>query len=549
MSQPENITRLKQPKVVIRTEKDAKGLTPRQQKYPAKVEGITGLRLIVSPSGQKNWEAIFKLQGKATTFCYGNFPGVSMHEATRRASDDYSQIKRGCDPRRNQRLAKQQEASVNRSEVPIVTLAEERTTKLLRANEMSIENAKLDRLYIRYLDDLIGRKSFCDLTYTDYASLYERVSDDRSRCEKLNKLIKKVFNYLDSKTKEAIPIDVIDALKKAWPIPEIPTRAEAFIRQNDLGLFWTRLMHSSESDIHKDAALMALLIGERKSAVLGILKSNIFFTGDPRPYFYCEGKTSKGKLTKNVVPITPILGMFLKRLMLQSGDSDYLFPARRDSKSPTMTDVSRKLRKQDLGIISGHEHSLHTLRRTAANLAGSCLGSQNLADEHILHFTKHTSNAKANYLDSNAKEFLIARMLTFERLHKYIDDAITSQGIARGQQPPDNIWRDEPMAFIAEAITFPEELDSSNEWADERPTSPTCAQVLATETGISVTSPLYSYLAGEVITVSASEKDRPHTWKTLHSVGMLSANSPELRALLTGAKQEPKTPDFKAMIE
>lgn len=549
MSQSENVTKLKQPKVVIRTDKEAKNLRPRQTKYHAKVEGITGLRLIVNPSGNKTWEAVFKLRGKAKTFNYGSFPGITTQEAIRRASDDYSQIKQGNDPRRHQRLVKQQEASVNRAETPIVTLAEERTAKLLHAEDMSIANAKLDRLYIRYLEELIGRKSFCDLTYTDYASLYERVADDRSRCEKLNKLIKKVFNYLDSKTKEAIPVDVGDALTKAWPMPDIPTRAEAFIRQSELGLFWARLMHSKESDVHKDAALMALLIGERKSAVLGILKSNIFFTGEPRPYFYCEGKTSKGKLTKNIVPITPILGVFLKRLIQQSGDSDYLFPARRKGKSPTMTNVSRTLCKYDLGVISGHEHSLHTLRRTAANLAGSCLGSQTLADEHILHFTKHTSNAKGNYLDSNAQEFLIARLPTFEKLHKYIDDAITSQGIARGQQPPDGIWRDAPMALIAEAITFPKELDSHNEWTEERLASPLCAQVLATEKGISVTSPLYSYLAGEVITVSASEKDRPYTWKTLHSVGMLSANSPQLRALLTGVKQEPEIPDFKAMIE
>ena len=549
MAQPKNVTRLKPPKEVIRTDKDAKNLQPREAKYVAKVEGVNGLRLVINPNSSKTWEAVFKINGKTATLSYGNFPSILIQEAIRRASDDYAQIKQGNDPRRQKQLAKQRIQSVERADFAIVNLAEERTAKILASEKMGENNAGLDRLYISYLQELIGQKSFCDLTVSDYSGLYEQTRGDRTRCEKLHKLIKKTFNYLDSKTKQQIPIDVLDALGKEWPIPKIPTRSEAFIRQADLGLFWTRLMHSREADIHKDAILMALLSGERKSAILSIQKDHICFDAKPYPYIYCEGKLSDGTVTKNVVPITPILGLFLKRLIEQSGDSKFLFPSRRRAKSPTMTDVSRQLLENDLGQLSGHKHSMHSLRRTTANLAGSCIGSLALADEHVLHFTNHTSKAKANYLDSKAEEFLIARAPTFERLHKYIDDAISSQGVPRGQQPADSIWRDQPMSFVAQAITFPKDRDSLELSNQEQTDRTLCATVNATETELSLTSPFYSYLAGEEITIPLTEHSRPHTWKAIHNVATLSLNDAESKASLTGVTPKPTLRDFKALID
>ena len=544
--QPDNVSKLKQPQVTIRSDKDAMALQSRQTKYPAKVEGITGLRLIVGSNGSKNWEAVFKVNGKAKTFNYGTFPGISISEAIRRASHDYALIKQGNDPKRQKRLVKQQNLATNRAEKPIVALAEERTAHLFDAGKLSEKSAELDRLYIKKLNDLIGQKAFSDFTYKDAAALYKKTKAKQSDCEKLHKLLQKTFNFLDGKTKEVIPLDISSELIKAWPLPSIKKNSDKFIRQADLGLFWSRLMHSDESTIHKDAALMALLTGERKTAVLNMRVSNIHLTA-PIPYLYVEGKTSQGQPTKNVVPITPILGAFIARLIGET-QSDYLFPSQRKGNSPNLTNISKKL-FDDIGDASGHRQSPHTLRRTTAQLAATCIGSQQLADEHILHFGKWTSGAKANYLDPQSQEFLAARLPTYDKFHKHLDDVITSQGIPRGQQPPDSVWREEPIAFIAEAITFPEELDSYNEWTDERPASPICAQVVANEHGISISSPLCSYLAGEIITVALVEKSRPHTWKAINSTGMLSANSPQLRALLTGIDQEPEIPNFKAMIE
>ena len=68
----------------------------------------------------------------------------------------------------------------------------------------------------------------------------------------------------------------------------------------------------------------------------------------------------------------------------------------------------------------------HNLRRTLANIAATVLGSQNLADEHILHFNKYTSGAKANYFDPSSLEFLETRRETFEKCHQRIDDLILS---------------------------------------------------------------------------------------------------------------------------
>lgn len=549
MAKPSTVTRLRQPTVTIRTDKEAKSLQPRSTKFQAKVEGIIGLRLIIKPDGKKNWEAVFKVNGKTKTYSYGTYPSIRIIEAIRRATDDYAQIKQGNDPSRQKRLTKQQAMSANRADTPIVELAEERTKHLLTAGKLSETSAELDQLYIRKLTPLIGRKSLADLSHLDITKLYKKTVTSPSDCEKLHKLIKKTYNYLDSKTKEQIPLDIAGELELLWPLPRIKKNTDRFIRQTDIGLMWSRLMHSSEATIHKDATLMALLTGERKSAVLNIKKSNINLTATPIPYIFAEGKKSDGTPTKNVIPVTPILGAFISRLSTQS-NSDYLFPAQRKGKSEHLTDISKQLFR-DLGNLSGYTHSAHSFRRTAANLAGICIGSQAIADEHILHFTKHTSGAKANYLDSTSQEFLHARLPTFKKLHRYLDDLITSQGVQEGMQPLDSsLWdKLEPIAFIAQGFTFPVELNPLADRPEATP-SPFVSMVKASTDRIEATSPLYTYLCGEPVSVEIRAETRPYTYEAMKvSGGLLTGNDPKLRELLTEKKAKVKTPDFKTLID
>ena len=172
MAEPNAVTKLKQPAVIIRTDKEARSLQPRLAKYQAKVEGITGLRLIIKPDGKKNWEAVFKVNGKAKTYAYGTYPGIKLNEAIRRATDDYAQIKQGNDPSSQKRLAKQQAMSANRADTSIAELAEERTRHLRSAGKLSATSAELDQLYIRKLSSLIGRKSFTDLSHLDLSLIH-----------------------------------------------------------------------------------------------------------------------------------------------------------------------------------------------------------------------------------------------------------------------------------------------------------------------------------------------------------------------------------------
>ena len=545
----DKVTKLKIPKVIITSDDDVKKATVRPKNYNCNVSGITGLRIKIKPQGSKTWEGQFKTKaGKVITIGYGSWPEIKLNQAIKLASHDYSEIRQGNDPKRSKRLLQQTAVSQNRAEIAIVDLCEERTAHLLNAGKMGSSNAELDRLYIRKLGDLIGRRSFADFSYKEAQKLYQQTKDRPSDCEKLHKLLLKTFNYLDGKTKELIPIDIASELKKIWPLPNIAKNSDKFIRQSDLGLFWARLMHSSEAEIHKNAALMALLTGERKSAVLNIRKSNIHLLADV-PYLYVEGKTSKGVPTKNILPITAVLGTFIKQL-IDCSTTDYLFPSQRQSISPNLSNIARKL-FDDLGELSGHKQNPHSLRRTTAHLAATCIGSQQLADEHILHFHNRTSEAKANYLDPQSQEFLIARLPTYEKLHKHIDDVITSQGLTVGIQPLDisECQKDEVIPFIIRKFIFPPDLDPFADREDPF-ASPTVAMVTSShETGIQVSSPLYSYLAQEPITVTVRQ-DRPHTAReVIHQEKHGLFNEPRLKTILTGRDSEPAVPDFKSMIE
>jgi len=429
-----SVTPSKPSKALVRNDSEIQALEPTQKAFHATVPDAKGLRLKVKPTGSKLWEVVAKgPDGKAKTRGIGSFPEIPFSTAVERALDAYRAIKEGIDPAYQRQKTIKHSKAISKAKQPIIQLAMEHVEQRVNSGDVKPRSADNDYRSIRQIQSVIGHCTFLRFGLQEAKALANAFPEDTAYAarDKTKKMIAKTYRGLDQATQREIDEDIPRLLNLAYGTIRKRTRAEQTISTNQIGEFWKALISTpSPNPLHKEALVLALLTGERKEAILRIETKNIHI--DEYQCIYVEGKTSRGTPTKNLIPLTPILGTLVERMKdrATSLGSTYLFPKQRLSDSmgkpmskPHMTEINKTF-IESLGTFEGVRPGAHNLRRTLANVAATILGSQDLAQEHILHFNKHTSGAKRNYFDQASLDFLETRRDTFERCHQRIDDLI-----------------------------------------------------------------------------------------------------------------------------
>ena len=429
-----SVTPSKPTRVLVRNDSEIRDLEPSQKAFHATVPDAKGLRLKVKPTGSKLWEVVAKgPDGKAKTRGIGSFPEVPLSTAVERALNAYRAIKEGIDPAYQRQKTIKHSKAISKAKQPIIQLAMDHVEQRVNSGDVKPRSADNDYRSIRQIQSVIGHCTFLRFGLQEAKALANAFPEDTAYAarDKTKKMIAKTYRGLDQATQREIDEDIPRLLNLAYGTIRKRTRAEQTISTNQIGEFWKALISTpSPNPLHKEALVLALLTGERKEAILRIETKNIHI--DEYQCIYVEGKTSRGTPTKNLIPLTPILGTLVERMKdrATSLGSTYLFPKQRLSDSvgkpmskPHMTEINKTF-IESLGTFEGVRPGAHNLRRTLANVAATILGSQDLAQEHILHFNKHTSGAKRNYFDQASLDFLETRRDTFERCHQRIDDLI-----------------------------------------------------------------------------------------------------------------------------
>jgi len=524
-SNVDTVTPLPQRKLTVAVDADIRSLLPRDRAYRATVIGIPGLRLVITPSGAKTWETVVRDINKVIrTFGHGSWPHVSIKQAIKESGLAYTDAKSGVSRANKKRVQGARARDVSEAGLPIVEHCRDWLQRALASGRVS--DGYNDQLAIRWLGDAVGKVSFADFTAEDADRIRDKYAGltNVSKLEKTSKMIKKVFNSLPSTVIEEVRKDVPRMVDSS--VGKIPkrTRADQFFDSSALGALWLRLVAGHRSpphQIHTDILVFCLLSGERVGAVRNIRKENIYL-GRGDQYIFAEGKRSDGTSTKNVIPLTPMLGVFVQRLLRQSEaikpKSEYLFPGSGRTDAPIST-INRDY-VRSLGSINGVKVGCHNLRRTIANAAASALGDINKADAHILHFTGMVSGSKAHYLDPRSRDFLEARRPTFVAAHRYLDDAILAACSPVGVlETPDR----KPVTIDSGPVAAGLVLHDA-EYCAIQPFDVSESQ------GLQVVSPLGTYCAGRPVVVNLSAASRPRAYaKAQHSLALtaeFTARSP-----------------------
>ena len=578
MSKPSsNISKLPKKGEPVASISDVKKLMPRSREYavPVTRDGakVTGLVVKVTPAGKKVWKLVVKspISGSNVTKSQP-LQAMSYAKAIEWAVRTYAEVKQGQHDKGSEIAEQAKQEAQTELNAPIVELARRRADTRLARGKIGQRTHKQDYVDIGHLEVLIGRISFPEFGRDVAKSIGKAINGDNTKRDKIPKLINKTYNSLPDKVKSQIPYQPKYLLAdEVLPHKQV-RNIDALVPQDQMGLFWSRLMRADIRPIHKDLLLMCLLTGERISAVIQARIESINWVYG---YLYLESKGSNGQVSKNPVPITKYLGLLLRRLAGER-ETGWLFPALRTAKlgesnaTGHMAEPSRKLYDQLGSYRTVDRLHNHALRRTLANVCASAIGSQKLADEHVLHHTSFNSGAGPNYLDGNSQEFLETRRRSYEASHDLINDLLLSQGSKVGGQVYDSdnnqvgvrgAKQPAPHYMIAEAIVFGRELGL--DWYDcgEEPSglladiSFDTVDESNTALTVKVTSPLaFMCNGGPVPAITVSPTQRPRIWNALPTTvdyiksyldaDYIQANPDKFWSDQVGHEAKPKAPDY-----
>ena len=477
---PNNVSKLPKQSESVASMSDVKRLVARGKDYTVSVtkdgKKVTGLVVKVTPAGKKSWRLVAKSpkSGKNVTKT-APIEARSYAKAIEWAVQLYAEIKQGLHDKGTDIEEQAKQEIQTELNTPIVELARNTADAKLARGKINQRSHKQDYVDIHHLEGLIGRRTFLEFGREVAASIGKAINDDNTKRDKIPKVINKTYNALSPKVKSQIPYDPKHLLADAVKPHKKIRKTHLLVPQRQLGLFWSRLMRADVGQVHKDLILMCLLTGERIEAVLA---SRVEHINNQYRYFYMEGKGTAGEASKNPVPITKYLGLLLGRFA-GGRKEGWLFPALRPAKlgegnvTGHMAEPSRGLYDQ-LGKYDMVDRlTNHAMRRTLANVCATAIGSQRLADEHVLHHTGFNTGAGPSYLDGRSQEHLEARRLSYERTHDYLNDLILSQGSMAGWQVYDErnsgvgvkgFEQPAPHFMIPKAILFGRELGL--DWGD-----------------------------------------------------------------------------------
>ena len=483
-------------KTRIQSDEDASALEPRLRRYRVMHRDESGLRLAVHPTGRKTWESNVKhpFSEKTISEFHGVFPSITVQKARQMHQAFYKRIRSGDDPDLASKQQKRRHEAHEILKTPIVQLGYELVQSKLARKELN--NPYNDRWVLKQIEAVIGKASFFEFNETLCDTISKQFPDNDegwTKRDKAKKQITKIYNSLASDVRGELRMDIPHLLTQRLGSVKQRNRSEQRLPSEELTRFWVRLVTAPVPDIHKDFLVLCLLTGERKDALLSIKLNQIQMQVDKPLVLYTETKRTNNDPdpSPNLTPITPILGLLLKRLIKQSKQvgSDFLFPGQRGNPSSHLSNVSKELLHWLGSYGEGYSAAPHNLRRTIAHEAAVATGDISVADTQVLHSQKPFKGSRVNYFSPQALEFCEGRRATYEKAHSRIDDLILS-----------NAHLGESGGYLNESLDdyAPGELVASLCDESESPIS-MCPLVFRRMEGEQVLSPLASFCKGNPV--------------------------------------------------
>lgn len=190
---------------------------------------LSGLYLVVQPSGTKAWAARYRFAGKPAKLTLGRWPGMGLAEARAAAGDVLDRVARGIDPAADRRETKQRQELADRDKVSSL-IAEYGKRHLSAIKSGAHARQFLDRFVI----PAWGERQIQEITRRDVIDLIDGIMDS-GRGTTANRVLAHTRAFLNW----AASRDVIAASPAAGVKP--PAREvsrDRVLSDGEVSLFW-----------------------------------------------------------------------------------------------------------------------------------------------------------------------------------------------------------------------------------------------------------------------------------------------------------------------
>ena len=214
------------------TTKWVEALKPTQTRREIPDPALTGLYLVVQPSGAKSWAVRYRYAGKPKKLTLGKWPIMGVAGARAAASEAIEAVERGDDPSAAKKSAKAARIEAQLSERDkIKTLIEQYAKRHLSGLK---SGATVRRELERHVVAAWGERDIQDITRRDVIDLLDRIADS-GRVVSANR----VRSYIGTFFNWAVDRDIISASPAQGVKPVAKEKArDRVLSDDEIRWFW-----------------------------------------------------------------------------------------------------------------------------------------------------------------------------------------------------------------------------------------------------------------------------------------------------------------------
>lgn len=389
---------------------------------------LTGLYLIIQPSGAKSWALRYRYAGKPRKLTLGRYPTIDLAKARKRASDNLEALEDGRDPADAERRAKVRAAQVgdrdafgNVARAFIEKHARPRNkswkeTARLLGLKPDPDNPELllnirGRLAERWAERDIGR-----ISRRDVIDMLEGV-DGRIAANRTLAAVRKLFNW-------SVARDIISTSPCAGIEANQENSRDRVLTDPEIRALWK----ATEALGYPFGAIVQLLLltAQRRSEVAGMTDAEL----DLANKLWSLPKERTKNKKQHDVPSGRAFEI-ISGLPRVAGDAGYLFTG--TGRSP-FSGFSRSKRALDKAMLSELQRDnpaavlepwgLHSLRRTAATRMHEIGVLPHVVEAVLNHISGHKGGVAGVY---NRAEYERQKRKALERWARHVSRIINGR--------------------------------------------------------------------------------------------------------------------------
>lgn len=298
---------------------------------------VTGLHLLIQPSGAKLWRLRYTINSEEKRMALGKYPEISLEEVRKQAAEHRKQIAQGNDPAAP--------ATVNTFAVVAEKFIVWKSTVLLRAGATI---RKYRECLKNDLLPVLGDKDIADIHPVDVVPLLEQIN------KRSNNLARKNLELVSMIVKYAIlqgyrpPYSHLDL---SGAIPRKPSKPKNIPRD-------PAAVFASINKYPESVMRMAM-----KLQFLGFLRASETMGAEWKEFdlkkkeWHIPAQRMKMK-RPHVVPLAKQTISLLRELKKSTGETPYLFPSLHSDAPMCRDALSKAFRSAGIGIVPHHCRTL-----------------------------------------------------------------------------------------------------------------------------------------------------------------------------------------------